>query len=494
MNTIGFDNEKYLKTQSEHIRKRIEEFGGKLYLEFGGKLFDDYHASRVLPGFQPDSKIRMLQQFQDDVEIVIAINAGDIEKNKIRGDLGIAYDDDVLRLIDIFRSMDLYVGSVVLTQYNGQSAANAFLKRLTALGIRCYRHYPIEGYPSDVDFVVSEEGLGKNDYIETSRSLVVVTAPGPGSGKMATCISQLYHEHKRGVTAGYAKFETFPIWSLPLKHPVNRAYEAATADLNDVNMIDPFHLEAYGKTAVNYNRDVEIFPVLNAIFEQIQGSSPYKSPTDMGVNMAGFCIVDDEACRIASKREILRRYYTACVERVQGKADDEPIRKLELLMKQAGVTPDTLPAVSAALLKAETTGAPAGAMVLPDGRVVTGKTSDNLGAASSLLLNALKALGGIDDQFDLISTQVLEPICDLKTRYLHHRNPRLHTDEVLMALTICALTNPMAELAKEQLDNLKGCDAHFTVILSEEDESLLKRLGINVSSEPRYEINRLYHK
>ena len=494
MNTIGFDNEKYLKTQSEHIRKRIEEFGGKLYLEFGGKLFDDYHASRVLPGFQPDSKIRMLQQFQDDVEIVIAINAGDIEKNKIRGDLGIAYDDDVLRLIDIFRSMDLYVGSVVLTQYNGQSAANAFLKRLTALGIRCYRHYPIEGYPSDVDFVVSEEGLGKNDYIETSRSLVVVTAPGPGSGKMATCISQLYHEHKRGVTAGYAKFETFPIWSLSLKHPVNLAYEAATADLNDVNMIDPFHLEAYGKTAVNYNRDVEIFPVLNAIFEQIQGSSPYKSPTDMGVNMAGFCIVDDEACRIASKREILRRYYTACVERVQGKADDEPIRKLELLMKQAGVTPDTLPAVSAALLKAETTGAPAGAMVLPDGRVVTGKTSDNLGAASSLLLNALKALGGIDDQFDLISTQVLEPICDLKTRYLHHRNPRLHTDEVLMALTICALTNPMAELAKEQLDNLKGCDAHFTVILSEEDESLLKRLGINVSSEPRYEINRLYHK
>ena len=388
----------------------------------------------------------------------------------------------------------LKIGLIVEADCMKAEAANAFLKRLTALGIRCYRHYPIEGYPSDVDFVVSEEGLGKNDYIETSRSLVVVTAPGPGSGKMATCISQLYHEHKRGVTAGYAKFETFPIWSLPLKHPVNLAYEAATADLNDVNMIDPFHLEAYGKTAVNYNRDVEIFPVLNAIFEQIQGSSPYKSPTDMGVNMAGFCIVDDEACRIASKREILRRYYTACVERVQGKADDEPIRKLELLMKQAGVTPDTLPAVSAALLKAETTGAPAGAMVLPDGRVVTGKTSDNLGAASSLLLNALKALGGIDDQFDLISTQVLEPICDLKTRYLHHRNPRLHTDEVLMALTICALTNPMAELAKEQLDNLKGCDAHFTVILSEEDESLLKRLGINVSSEPRYEINRLYHK
>ena len=494
MTAMGFDNDKYLKTQSEHIRQRIDEFGGKLYLEFGGKLFDDYHASRVLPGFQPDSKIRMLQQFQDDVEIVIAINAGDIEKSKVRGDLGITYDDDVLRLIDIFRSMNLYVGSVVLTQYNGQSAANAFLKRLTALGIRCYRHYPIEGYPSDVEFVVSDEGLGKNDYIETSRSLVVVTAPGPGSGKMATCISQLYHEHKRGVTAGYAKFETFPIWSLPLKHPVNLAYEAATADLNDVNMIDPFHLEAYGETAVNYNRDVEIFPVLNAIFEQIQGTSPYKSPTDMGVNMAGFCIVDDEACRNASKMEILRRYYTACVERVQGKADDEPVRKLELLMKQAGVTPDTLPAVSASLLKEETTGAPAGAMVLPDGKVITGKTSDNLGAASSLLLNALKALGGIDDQFDLISAQVLAPICDLKTRYLYPRNPRLHTDEVLIALTICALTNPMAQRAKEQLSNLKGCDAHFTVILSEEDESLLKRLGINVSSEPRYEINRLYHK
>ena len=494
MNKIGFDNEKYLKTQSEHIRERIAKFGGKLYLEFGGKLFDDYHASRVLPGFQPDSKIRMLQQFQDDVEIVIAINAADIEKNKIRGDLGITYDDDVLRLIDIFRSIDLYVGSVVLTQYNGQSAANAFLKRLTGLGIRCYRHYPIAGYPSDVDFVVSEEGLGKNEYIETSRSLVVVTAPGPGSGKMATCLSQLYHEHKRGVTAGYAKFETFPIWSLPLKHPVNLAYEAATADLNDVNMIDPFHMDAYGKTTVNYNRDVEIFPVLSAIFEQIQGACPYKSPTDMGVNMAGFCIVDDAVCRDASNREILRRYYTAAVDRVRGNCDDDTLRKLELLMKQAGIGTSVLPAVSAALLKAETTGAPAGAMTLPDGRVVTGKTSDNLGAASSLLLNALKALGNIEDSIDLISTQVLAPICDLKTRYLRHKNPRLHTDEVLLALTICAMTNPTAERAKEQLSKLSGSDAHFTVILSEEDESLLKRLGINVTMEPQYEVNKLYHK
>ncbi len=491
---VGFDNQKYLKIQSEHILRRIEAFGGKLYLEFGGKLFDDYHAARVLPGFQPDSKIRMLQELRDDVEIVISINAADIESNKIRGDLGITYDEDVLRLIDIFRGMGLYVGSVVLTRYQEQAAAKAFLRRLEALGIRCYRHYTIAGYPSDVPHIVSDEGLGKNDYIETSRSLVVVTAPGPGSGKMATCLSQLYHEHKRGITAGYAKFETFPIWSLPLKHPVNLAYEAATADLNDVNMIDPFHLEAYGKTAVNYNRDVEIFPVLNAIFQKIQGSSPYRSPTDMGVNMAGFCIVDDQVCRQASRMEILRRYYTAQVERLQGKSGDEPLRKLELLMNQAEVTPALCPAVSASLLKAETTGAPAGAMVLPDGRVITGKTSDTLGAASALLLNALKALGGIDDHYDLIAARVLEPVCDLKTRYLSHKNPRLHTDEVLMALTISALTNPLAQLAKEQLPQLQGCDAHFTVILSQEDDSLLRRLGIHVSCEPQYEVKRLYHK
>ena len=441
----------------------------------------------MLPGFEPDSKIRMLQQLSDDVEIVIAINASDIEKNKVRGDLGITYDDDVLRLIDIFRQLGLYVGSVVMTRYSGQAAADAFLKRLTALGIRCYRHYPVQ-------HIVSDEGLGKNDYIETSRSLVVVTAPGPGSGKMATCLSQLYHDNKRGITAGYAKFETFPIWNLPLKHPVNLAYEAATADLNDVNMIDPFHLEAYGKTAVNYNRDVEIFPVLSTIFEKIQGKSPYQSPTDMGVNMAGNCIVDDAVCCAASRMEILRRYYTACVERLQGKSGDEPVRKLELVMQQAGVTPEICPAVSASLLKAETTGGPAGAMVLPDGRVITGKTSDTLGAASALLLYALKALGGIDDQFELISAQVLEPVCKLKTEYLGHKNPRLHTDEVLMALTISALTNPLAELAQQQLPKLRGCDAHFTVVLSEVDENLLRRLGILVSCEPRYETKKLYHK
>ena len=494
MEAIGFDNQKYLTIQSEQIKKRIAQFGGKLYLEFGGKLFDDYHASRVLPGFEPDSKIRMLQQLRDDVEIVIAVSAGDIEKSKVRGDLGITYDEDVLRLIDIFRGLGLYVGSVVLTRYVGQTAADVFLKRLTTLGIRCYRHYSIAGYPSDVPHIVSDEGLGKNDYIETSRSLVVVTAPGPGSGKMATCLSQLYHDHKRGVTAGYAKFETFPIWNLPLKHPVNLAYEAATADLNDVNMIDPFHLEAYGRTTVNYNRDVEIFPVLNTIFERIQGASPYRSPTDMGVNMAGNCIVDDGVCCAASRLEILRRYYTACVDRLAGKCDDEVVRKLELVMQQAGVTPELCPAVSAALLKAERTGGPAGAMVLPDGTVVTGKTSETLGAASALLLNALKTLGGIDDQFELISAQVLEPVCHLKTAYLGHRNPRLHTDEVLMALAISALTNPLAELAQQQLPRLKGCDAHFSVVLSEVDVKLLKKLGINVSCEPKYETKKLYHK
>jgi len=496
MKKIGFDNEKYLKTQSEQIRKRIEQFGGKLYLEFGGKLFDDFHASRVLPGFEPDSKIRMLQQLKNDVEIVIIISSADIEANKIRGDLGITYDVDVLRLIDTFRDMQLYVGSVVITRYNGQASADAFIKRLTDLGIKCYRHYTIEGYPSDVEHIVSEEGLGKNDYIETERSLVVITAPGPGSGKMATCLSQLYHEHKRGVTAGYAKFETFPIWNIPLSHPVNLAYEAATADLNDVNMIDPFHLEAYGEITVNYNRDVEIFPVLNAMFERIQGYSPYKSPTDMGVNMAGNCIIDDEYCCEASRIEILRRYYTATANRRRGKGkgNDTEISKLELLMKQSGTTADVRPAISAALKRAEETGAPAAAICLPDGRVVTGKTSETLGAASAMILNALKTLAGIDDDVKLIDASVLEPICALKTDYLMNKNPRLHPDEVLIALTISALTRPEAEMAKEQLANLHGSDAHFSVIISDEDEMLLRRLGISVTCEPKYETKKLYHK
>ena len=491
---IGFDNEKYLKMQSEHIKERIAQFGGKLYLEFGGKLFDDFHASRVLPGFAPDSKVKMLLQLRDQAEIVIAVNAGDLEKNKVRGDLGITYDLEVLRLIDAFRSIGLYVGSVVITQDQGQAAADAFKKRLETLGVPVFLHYPIAGYPANIPLIVSDEGYGRNDYIITSRPLVVVTAPGPGSGKMATCLSQLYHEHRRGIKAGYAKFETFPIWNLPLNHPVNLAYEAATADLQDVNMIDPYHLEAYGVTTVNYNRDVEVFPVLRAMFERILGESPYQSPTDMGVNMAGNCIIDDEVCRQASRMEILRRYYTAQVDVARGIADACQLRKLELVMQQADVTPDLCPAVAAAKQKAEETGAPAGAMVLPDGRVVTGKTSSLLGASAALLLNALKAMAGIRSDMNLISNQVIEPISALKIQSLGHHNPRLHSDEVLIALAISALTNPLADMARAQLGTLRSCDAHFSVIVSEEDIKLYKRLGIHVSCEPKYESKRLYHK
>ena len=436
----------------------------------------------------------MLQQLAEDVEIVVAISAGDIEKNKVRGDLGIPYEEDVLRLIDVFHGMGLYVGSVVVTQYSGQAAADAFLKRLDVLGVRTYRHYPISGYPHNVDLIVSDDGYGRNDYIETTRPLVVVTAPGPGSGKMATCLSQLYHESRRGKKAGYAKFETFPVWNLPLDHPVNLAYEAATADLNDVNMIDPFHLAAYGETTVNYNRDVEVFPVLSTIFESILGQCPYKSPTDMGVNMVGNCIVDDGACREASHMELLRRYYTALNGKLRGTVDKEVVYKLELLMKRSGVTSAIFPAVSAALEKEEATGAPAGAMVLPDGRVITGKTSDQLGASSSLLLNALKALGGIDQELDLISSQVLDPICRLKTESLGNKNPRLHSDETLIALCVSALTNPIAALAQKQLPKLKGCGAHFTVVLSDVDENLYRRLGIHISNEAKYERQRLYYK
>ncbi len=486
MVNAAFDNEKYLQMQSEHIRERIAQFGGKLYLEFGGKLYDDNHASRVLPGFQPDSKLRMLLQLKDQVEMVIAINADDIEKNKVRGDLGITYDRDVIRLIDVFRGFGLYVSSVVLTRYHGQSLAKAFQSRLEGLGIRVYHHYEIAGYPADTAHIVSEEGFGKNDYIETSRSLVVVTAPGPGSGKLATCLSQLYHEHIRGNTAGYAKFETFPIWNLPLNHPVNLAYEAATADLNDVNMIDPFHLEAYGITTVNYNRDVEAFPVLVAIFEKILGYCPYKSPTDMGVNMAGNCIVDDEGTCAASRQEIIRRYYEALCDQKKGKNVEDAVRKLDLLMKKAGVSPADRKVVAPALRRAGETGSPAAAMELPDGRIVTGKTSDLLGASSALLLNALKALGGMPKDLHLISPVALDPIQHLKVDHLGNRNPRLHTDETLIALSISAATNPMAEYAMEQLDKLRGCEVHSSVILSSVDERTFKRLGVNLTCEPRY--------
>ncbi len=493
-NTIGFDNEKYLQLQSEKIRDRIAQFGGKLYLEFGGKLFDDYHASRVLPGFKPDSKVNMLLQLKDQAEILLVISAPDIAKNKVRGDLGITYDADVLRLIDAFRGIGLYVGSVVLTQFEGQPAAEAFQKRLESLGVKVFRHYTIPGYPSNIPLIVSDQGFGKNDYVETSRSLVVVTAPGPGSGKMATCLSQLYHENKRGIRAGYAKFETFPIWNLALTHPVNLAYEAATADLNDVNMIDPFHLEAYGETAVNYNRDVEVFPVLNAMLEKIAGESPYKSPTDMGVNMAGFCIVDDEACCAASRQEIIRRYYSSLCGLRQGKLAEEEVRKVELLMSKASVTLEDRPVVAPVRRLAEETGLPAAAIQLPDGRVVTGKTSTLLGASSAALLNALKALGGIHDAIHLISPIVIEPIQKLKTTHLGSVNPLLHTDEILLALSICAATNPTAELALRQLPKLRHCEAHSSVILSHVDEDTFRRLGLNLTCEPQYQTNKLYHK
>ncbi|MBR2294776.1 MAG: DUF1846 domain-containing protein [Clostridiales bacterium] len=491
---IGFDSDKYAALQSQKIRDRIENFGGKLYLEFGGKLFDDYHASRVLPGFEPDSKVKMLKQLKEDAEIVIVINADAIEKSKRRGDLGITYDQDVLRLIDAFTEIGLYVGSVCITQYTGQPLAEKFEKRLHQLGVKVFKHYPIDGYPSNIPLIVSDDGYGKNDYIETTHSLVVVTAPGPGSGKMATCLSQLYHENKRGIKAGYAKFETFPIWSFPLQHPVNIAYEAATADLNDVNMIDPFHLEAYQTTTVNYNRDVEIFPVVNAIFDKIYGESPYKSPTDMGVNMAGFAITDDDACCEASRQEIIRRYYQAKVAVRQGLSDGSDVNKLELLLNKSGIEISDRRCIGAALVRADQTGGSAVALELPDGRMVTGKTTDLLGPASAALLNALKVLAGIDHEIPLISPNVIEPIQDLKVNHMGNHNPRLHTDETLIALTISAQTNPVAELAMQQIGKLANSDAHSTVILSNVDENMMHKLGINITCEPNYETKKLYHK
>ncbi|MCF0134573.1 MAG: DUF1846 domain-containing protein [Blautia sp.] len=487
----GFDNEKYLRMQSEHIKERIGKFGNKLYLEFGGKLFDDYHASRVLPGFEPDSKLRMLMQLSDQAEIVIVISAADIDKNKVRGDLGITYDMDVLRLIREFTSRNLYVGSVCITQYSGQDAADNFKKRLEKRGIKVYTHYVIPGYPSNVSAIVSDEGYGKNEYIETTRPLVVITAPGPGSGKMATCLSQLYHEYKRGICAGYAKYETFPIWNIPLKHPVNLAYEAATADLNDINMIDPFHLDAYGVTTVNYNRDVEIFPVLQVMFEKIIGECPYKSPTDMGVNMAGNCIVDDQVCQEASKQEIIRRYYKSMSNLLSGTAKEDEVFKIELLLQQAHSNLTDRKVVPASLSREEETGAPAAAMELPDGRIVCGKTTDLLGASSALILNALKSLaGGIDEQKHLISPDALRPIQGLKTQYLGSKNPRLHIDETLIALSISASEDPDAKKALEQIPNLRGCQVHTSVMLSDVDILSFRKLGVELTCEPKFEHSR----
>ncbi len=493
MAKLGFDNAEYVRLQSQNIRDRIAMFGDKLYMEFGGKLFDDFHASRVLPGFEPDSKVKMLLNLKDDAEIVIAIDANAIEKNKRRGDLGITYDLDTLRLIDAFRGIGLYVGSVVITRWTGQPLAVAFEKRLIHLGVKVYRHYPIADYPSNIPLIVSDEGFGKNDYIETTRKLVVITGPGPGSGKMATCLSQLYHEQKRGVKAGYAKFETFPIWNIPLKHPVNVAYEAATADLDDVNMIDPFHLETYGETAINYNRDIEIFPVVNAMMERIMGQSPYKSPTDMGVNMAGCAISDDEAVRAAANQEIIPRYYAALCAVRQGNSEQSEVSKIELLMNQMQITVADRPVAAAAVAKAEATGAPATAIQLADGRIITGKTSSLLGASSSMLLNVLKVLGDIPDEVQLLSPTIIEPIQRMKTGVLGNHNPRLHTDEVLIALSICAATDPRAKLALEQVEKLKGVEAHSSVILSRVDEQTFRKLGVNLTCEPRYQTKKLYH-
>ncbi len=493
MDKLGFDKDKYLAIQSNKIKERIAMFGDKLYLEFGGKLFDDYHASRVLPGFAPDIKIQMLLQLKDEAEIVLVINAADIEKNKIRGDLGITYDMDVLRLIDAFRGYGLYVSSVVLTRFENQANAIAYQKKLEGLGLKVYRHYPISGYPSNIPLILSDDGYGRNEFVVTSRRLVVVTAPGPGSGKMATCLSQLYHENKRGVKAGYAKFETFPVWSMPLKHPVNLAYEAATVDLKDVNMIDPYHLEAYGKIAVNYNRDVEIFPVLNQMLKEIIGESPYKSPTDMGVNMIGECIKDDEVVCDASCREIIRRYYNVACQVRTANAEPEQLTKLEMVMEQAHVSLENRKVAVLAEKVEEETGMPAAAIEMNDGTVISGKTSELLGASSAMLLNALKYLAKIPKEVKLISPLVIEPICDLKLQHLGHKNPRLHVNEVLLALSICALTDINAKNAVKCLDDLRCCEVHSSVILSGVDVSTLKKLGVNLTSSPKYQTKKLYH-
>lgn len=494
MNRKAFDNDKYLSLQSEKILERINLFDNRLYLEFGGKLFDDNHASRVLPGFLPDIKVQMLAKLKEKVEIVIVINANDIEANKVRGDLGITYDQEVLRLIDAFRSIDLFVGSVVVTHYNQQAATDAFKKRLEKLGLKVYRHYPIEGYPANVPHIISEEGFGKNEYIETQKPLIVVTAPGPGSGKMATCLSQMYHDHKHGIKSGYAKYETFPIWNIPLKHPVNLAYEAATAELDDVNIIDPFHLEAYGEAVVSYNRDADVFPVLKNIFEKIQQESPYQSPTDMGVNMAGYCIVDNEAAIEASNEEIIRRYFHALVQQRLGNYDDSPVQKIEMVMNQANITADDRKIVDIAEKKATATNEPAIAIELDDGRVVTGKTSTLFGASAAALLNAIKALGNIDEDLPLISRSVIEPVQKLKVEMLGNNNPRIHADEMLVMLSVSATTNPVAELALSQLPKLKGCEVHSTIILRREDENIFGKLQMNLTCSPKFRTKKLYHK
>ncbi len=490
----AFDEKKYLKLQSLNILERVKKFDNKLYIEFGGKLFDDYHASRVLPGFMPDTKLKMLLTIKEQVEIVIVINSHDIQNNKVRSDIGINYESDVLRLIDAFRESGLFVGSVVITQYEAQTSVVQFKTKLNNLGVKTYLHYHIDSYPYNIPYILSEEGFGKNEYIETTKPIVVITAPGPGSGKMATCLSQLYHEHKRGIRAGYAKYETFPIWNLPLKHPVNLAYEAATVDLNDVNLIDPYHLEAYNTLAINYNRDVDVFPVLKAIFDSIYGESPYKSPTDMGVNMAGFAIANDEAACDAAKREIVRRYFNTICDVKYGKVSSEASDKIAVLMRQLNISVENRKCVKAALEKAELTNTPSMAIELNNGKIITAKTTTLLGAPAALIINAIKYLAKIDDCLMLISPNVIEPIQRLKIDKLGNHNPRLHADEVLVALAISAQTNPIAEMAFEKLGSLKGCEAHSTVILPNIDENIFKKLGVNLTTEPQFYAKKLYRK
>ncbi|MGT2715533.1 DUF1846 domain-containing protein [Streptococcus respiraculi] len=494
MKKIAFDSTKYLQLQRDHILERIQQFDGKLYMEFGGKMLEDFHAARVLPGYEPDNKIKLLQELKEQVEIVIAINASNIEHSKARGDLGISYDQEVLRLIDTFNDLGIYVGSVVITQYTNQPAADAFRHQLEKNGIKSYLHYPIKGYPSDIDYIISSEGMGKNDYIETSRNLIVVTAPGPGSGKLATCISQLYHDQLHGIKAGYAKFETFPVWNLPLHHPVNLAYEAATADLDDLNMIDPFHLQTYGKTAINYNRDIEVFPVLNRTFERILNKSPYASPTDMGVNMVGYSIIDEEAAIAASKEEIIRRYYQTLVDFKAERVPESAVKKIELLMNEVGVSASDRKVTIAAREKAEVTGQPALAIELPNGEIVTGKTSDLFGPSAAVIINAIKNLAKIDKKTHLIEPEYVKPIQNLKINHLGNRNPRLHSSELLIALAITAMNKPEADLAMKQLGNLKGSECHSTVTLPEEDRNVLRKLGVNVTFDPNYQHNKFYHK
>ncbi|WNZ94738.1 DUF1846 domain-containing protein [Streptococcus iniae] len=494
MTQKAFDSEKYLTLQRDHILERISQFDGKLYMEFGGKMLEDYHVARVLPGYEPDNKIKLLKELKDQVEIVITINANNIEHSKARGDLGISYDQEVFRLIDTFNALDIYVGSVVITQYNNQVVTDLFRKQLDKNDIASYLHYPIKGYPTDINHIISAEGMGKNDYIKTSRNLIVVTAPGPGSGKLATCMSQIYHDQINGITSGYAKFETFPVWNLPLHHPVNLAYEAATADLDDVNMIDPFHLETYGKTAVNYNRDIEVFPVLNRTFERILKQSPYASPTDMGVNMVGYSIVDEKATIEASKQEIIRRYYQTLVDFKAERVSASAVKKIELLMNDIGVSPEDRKVTVVAREKAEKTGAPALALELPDGQIVTGKTSELFGPTAAVVINAIKKLAHIDKQTHLIEPEYVKPIQGLKVEHLGSQNPRLHSNEILIALAITAMNSPEADLAMKELGKLNGGEAHSTVTLTDEDKNVLRKLGVNVTFDPVYQQNKLYHK